>query len=338
MALDPTARDHFDPARVTAMRTLAGRSPIPARVGNVLVGSASWTDPTLVKSGLFYPRGTSTADKRLRYYASRFSMVEVDASYYALPTPAQARAWVERTPPGFVFNVKAYAAITGHSMDLRALPKDLKEELPRSFVNRRRARPRDLPAPLVDACHTRFVDALQPLVEAGKLGAVLLQFPPWLTCTRGAVRTLAACRDRLGDLPLATEFRHRSWVDPGRWDRVRDVLAGLEMSYVAVDSPGGFDTTLPPLAAVTNRRLAMVRFHGRNRDAWEGGGDTAAERFDWLYSQPELAQWVQPLRELSGEAETVHAVFNNCTYDAAQLNGYGIAALLNESSGESPST
>lgn len=330
MVLDPTARDHFEPDRVAAMRALAGRAPIPARAGNILIGSASWTDPTLVKSGLFYPRGTSTADKRLRFYASRFSMVEVDASYYALPTPAQARAWVERTPPDFVINIKAYAAITGHPMELRALPKDLKDELPPRMVARRRARPRDLPKPIVEACHRRFVEALQPLVEANKLGAVLLQFPPWLTCTRGAVRFLAGCRDRLGDLPLAAEFRHRSWVDPGRWDRIRDVLSGLQMSFVAVDTPGGYDTTLPPVTTVTNRDLAMVRFHGRNHAAWDRGGDTAAERFDWLYSERELAEWVGPLRELSQEAETVHAVFNNCTYDAAQLSGYGIAALLSD--------
>ncbi|MCP4871900.1 MAG: DUF72 domain-containing protein [Proteobacteria bacterium] len=326
--LDPTARDHFAADRVTTMRELAARSPIPARAGNIPVGSASWTDPTLVKSGLFYPRGTSTAEKRLRYYASRFSMVEVDASYYALPTPAQARVWVDRTPDDFVFNIKAYAAITGHPMELRALPKDLKAELLPALATRRRARPRDLPKPIIDACHARFVEALQPLVEADKLGAVLLQFPPWLTSARGAVRYLAGCRDRLGSLPLAVEFRHRSWVDPGRWDRIRDVLKGLEMNFVAVDTPGGYDTTLPPITTATNRDLAMVRFHGRNRGAWDRGGDTAAERFDWLYSEQELAEWVGPLRELSNEAETVHAVFNNCTYDAAQLSGYGIAALL----------
>jgi uncharacterized protein YecE (DUF72 family) len=329
VALDPKARDHFDPARVTAVRALAARSPIPARVGNILVGSASWTDPTLVKSGLFYPRGTGgSAEKRLRYYASRFPLVEVDSSYYALPTPEQARGWVARTPPDFVFNIKAYAAITGHPMDLRALPRDLKAELPPRFASRRRARPRELPRAVVDACHVRFVEAVQPLVEAGKLGAILLQFPPWLTCTRGAVRYLAGCRERLGSLPLAVEFRHRSWVDSGRWDRVRDVLRSLEMSYVAVDTPGGFDTTLPPKTAVTNQNLAMVRFHGRNRGAWQGHAQTAAERFDHLYCEAELAAWIEPLRELSGEAETVHAVFNNCTYDAAQLSGYGIAALL----------
>ncbi len=330
MVLDPTARDHFDVDRVAAMRALAERSPIPARAGNILVGSASWTDPTLVKSGLFYPPGTSTAEKRLRYYASQFSMVEVDASYYALPTPDQARAWVARTPDDFVFDIKAYAAITGHPMELRALPKDLKAELPPKFAARRRARPRDLPKPIVDACHARFVDAVEPLVRAGKLGAVLLQFPPWFTATQGAVRFLVGCRERLGSLPLAVEFRHRSWLDPGRWDRVHDVLRAHEMSFVAVDTPGGADTALPPTSAVTNPDLAVVRFHGRNRATWEGGAQTAAERFDWLYSEDELRQWVAPLRELSGEAETVHAVFNNCTYDAAQLSGYGIAALLSD--------
>ncbi len=333
MALDPKDQHHYDGARRAAMEALAARSPVPARVGNVLVGSASWTDPTLVKSGLFYPKGSGSAEKRLRYYASQFPMVEVDASYYALPTPDQARAWVARTPDDFVFDIKAYAAITGHPIELRALPRDLKADVPAKLAHRRRAHPKELGRALVDACHARFIDALEPLRRAGKLGAVLLQFPPWLQATRGGVRWVVGCRERLGDLPLAVEFRHRSWVDPSRWQRVRDMLADNGMSYVAVDTPGGFDTALPAVAEVTRPELALVRFHGRNRATWEGGAQTAAERFDHLYDEGELTTWVEPIRRLSDRAEQVHVIFNNCTYDAAQLSGYGIAALLSEAAG-----
>lgn len=328
MALDPKDRHHYDPARRAAMEQLSARSPIPARVGNVRIGSASWTDPTLVKSGLFYPKGASTAEKRLRFYASQFSLVEVDASYYALPTPDQARAWVARTPDDFVFDIKAFSAITGHPVELRSLPKDLKAEVPAKLANRRRAHPRELGQELVQATHARFIDAVEPLRRAGKLGMVLLQFPPWFTATRGNARWITGCRERLPGLPLAVEFRHRSWVDPSRWQRVRDMLRDCDMSHVAVDTPGGFDTALPPLVEVTRPELAVVRFHGRNRATWEGGAATAAERFDHLYDEAELKSWVAPIQRLSGEAEQVHVLFNNCTYDAAQLSGYGIAALL----------
>jgi uncharacterized protein YecE (DUF72 family) len=330
MALDPLARDHYPADRAETARSLAQRSPLPARVGNVRFGSASWTDPTLVRSGLFYPRGASTAEKRLRYYASRFSMVEVDASYYALPTVAQARSWVERTPDDFRFNIKAFSAMTGHPVELRALPKELAGGLPGRMKARKKARVAELPEELVEACWQRFLAAAEPLSEAGKLGAVLLQFPPWFTATRGNARRIVECRTRLGDLPGAVEFRHRSWLDDSRWARVQDLLRDQGMTYVAVDAPRGFETALPPWRAVTNPRLAMVRFHGRNRATWEGGGSTAAERFDHLYTPEELGEWVDGVRELSDQAEEVHVVMNNCTYDAAQLGGYGIAALLRE--------
>lgn len=328
MPLDPLARDHFPAERVSAAQALAARSPIPARVGNIRIGSASWTDPTLVRSGLFYPRTASTPESRLRYYASRFSMVEVDAGYYALPTEEQARAWLERTPDDFRFDVKAHSSMTGHPVELRALPQDLRAALPACLRDRRKARPGELPPELIDACWTRFVQAVGPLREAGRLGAVMLQFPPWFTATRGNARRIVACRERLGDLPAAVEFRHESWLDSARWRRVQDLLREQRMSYVAVDAPRGLPTALPRLLAVTRGELAVVRFHGRNRATWQTSGETAAERFDYLYDQGELAEWTADILQLSREADEVHLVMNNCAYDAAQLAGYGIAALL----------
>jgi uncharacterized protein YecE (DUF72 family) len=330
MALDPHDRDHFPRDRREEAEALARRAPIPARVRNIRCGTASWTDPTLLKSGLFYPPGAKTAEQRLRHYASRFPLVEVDASYYALPTRAQAEAWVKRTPDDFVFDVKAYASITGHSLDLGRLPRDVQAELPDGLRRRRRARPDELPAALIDALRARFVDALQPLVAAGKLGAVLLQFPPWFDATRGNARRLAACREQLGDLPLCVEFRHRSWVDAGRRPRVFDLLTAQQMAWVAVDAPQvAADSALPKVPVVTWDKLAVVRFHGRNASTWEGQG-TAAERFDWLYRPDELREWVDTVEELSEEAEEVHVLLNNCTYDAGVLGAYGMAALLDE--------
>jgi uncharacterized protein YecE (DUF72 family) len=331
MALDPTRRDHYPAERRRRAEALASRAPRPARVGAVRLGTASWTDPTLLQSGLFYPPGATTAEKRLRHYASHFDLVEVDASYYALPTARQAQAWADRTPPGFTFHVKAFASITGHPVDLERLPGDLREALPAGLRRRRRARPDELPPGLTGELRRRFVDALEPLRQAGKLGAILLQFPPWLTATRAAVGQVLACREQLGDLPLAVEFRHASWVDPGRRARVFDLLREHEMAYVAVDTPEVGETSLPPLAEATWPPLAVVRFHGRNRTTW-AGRRTAAERFDHLYEEQELASWVRPLLGLSREAGQVHVLMNNCTYDAGVLGAKGLAALLAGSS------
>jgi uncharacterized protein YecE (DUF72 family) len=330
VALDPENTEHFCRDAVERARALAERSPIPARIGNIRCGTASWTDPTLVKSGLFYPPTANNAEKRLRFYASQFSLVEVDASYYALPTRAQAEAWVKRTPDDFVFDIKAYASITGHKLELRMLPRDLQAQLPRALAGRRRAGLDELPTSLVDATRTRFVDALQPLVAAGKLGAVLLQFPPWFDATRGNARRVAACREQLGDLPLSVEFRHRSWVDPGRRERVLDLLSANSMAWVAVDAPQvKADSAMPKVPVVTWDKLAIVRFHGRNRGTWQGR-KTAAERFDWLYAEEELGEWVDTIEALSDQADQVHVLMNNCTYNAGVLNAYGMAALIDD--------
>lgn len=331
MPLDPTRPDHYAaPARARA-EALAARAPRPARIGNVRLGTCSWTDPTLIKSGLFYPPSANNAERRLRHYAEHFDVVEVDSPYYALPTVQAASAWAARTPPGFRFHVKAFAAITGHPVDLKTLPRDLKDALPPGLRGRRRARPDELPPDLVGACWRRFADALEPLTRAQKLAAVLLQFPPWFTATRGNARRLVACRQRLPELPLAVEFRHRSWLDPARRRRVLDLLRDQGMAFVAVDTPAHHDTALQRAVEVTSPDLAVVRFHGRNPDTWSGA-TTAAERFDHLYEEDELAEWLEPLRRLAGQAAEVHALMNNCAFDAGILGAKNLAALLAEDS------
>jgi len=328
--LDPLARDHFDPERVEAIAEVAARSPVPARIGNILIGSCSWTDPTLVKSGLWYPPSANNAEKRLRFYASQFPVVEVDSSYYALPTAANAERWVARTPDDFVFDVKAFGSLTGHDVDLRRLPKALKEVTPPDLLRKGRVRASKLPPSLHRAMDRWFVEALEPLRVAGKLGCVLLQFPPWMVASDHNVRAIAECRDRLGALPLAVEFRHQSWVAPDRVDRTLDLLRNHGMSWVCVDAPDGPKNAMPMVVEVTNPALAVVRFHGRNRFTWNKRVGTAAERFDHLYSAAELTEWVEPIQELADQAQQVHGLMNNCTYNAAQLSGYGLAALIAE--------
>lgn len=148
----------------------------------ILVGTASWTDKSLIACKRFYPPDAKTAEARLRFYASRFPMVEVDSSYYAMPSPANSQLWAERTPPDFVFNIKAFRLFTGHQTSPTVLHKDLQNALPP--MSRSVFYYRDLPSQLIDALWRRFIEALAPLQQAGKLKAVHFQFAPWVVCNR----------------------------------------------------------------------------------------------------------------------------------------------------------
>src|SRR5438874_4583082 len=150
------------------------------RGGEVRVGTASWTDPTMTAKGVFYPEGASTAEERLRYYATRFPVVEVDATYYALPREQQSKLWVERTPEGFVMDVKAHALMTGQPSEVKRLPKEIREALPEKLSEKSRIYGKDLPPEVLDEVWEAFKRGIEPLRTAAKLGAVLLQFPRWV--------------------------------------------------------------------------------------------------------------------------------------------------------------
>src|SRR5579872_1653922 len=166
----------------------------------ILVGTAGWTDRTLTARGVFYPKSATTAEARLRYYATRFPMVEVDATYYALPTPRMAEYWVERTTAGFVFDIKAFALMTGHPVETARLPPDLRSTLPAAMAKKPRVYPKDLPRETTDAVWSEFRKALEPLVQARKLGAVLLQYPRWFLPGMASREMILEARERLGGL------------------------------------------------------------------------------------------------------------------------------------------
>lgn len=306
---------------------LAERAPELARVGNVRTGTAGWTDRTLVKSGLFYPRGATSAEARLEHYAKHFSLVEVDATYYSLLPPVVAEHWAQWTPRDFRFDVKAHPVLTGHPIDVTRLPADLKQFLARAGLEAARVYPDQLPAELAGELELRFRALVEPLRAAGKLGCVMLQFPPWATATRGAVRRIERVAERWSDVPLAVEFRNKSWLAPERRERVFDVLGRLGLSYVCVDEPAGDVGGVPPVIEVTRPELAVVRFHGQNARAWRRGA-SVQERFNYLYSPGELERWLGPVKQLAGQAVEVHAIFNNCVRNYAVLNAQDLAALL----------
>jgi uncharacterized protein YecE (DUF72 family) len=307
--------------------------PLGKPVDNVWYGTSSWTDKTLLASKRFYPSGARTPEDRLRFYAERFPLVEVDSTYYALPSERNAALWVERTPAHFVFDVKAFGLLTQHPVAVRSLPPSVREQLGEEALEKKRLYPRDIPSDAIDELWSAFESALRPLAAAGKLGAVLFQFPHWFTNNRGNRDYLRRLGERFGPR-IAVEFRGGGWLDPGRRERTLAMLEELGMTYVVVDEPQGFKSSTPPVVACTSSELAMVRFHGRNAETWEKPGLSAAERFRYLYDDDELAKWVPSVRELAGEARQVHVLMNNCYEDYGVRNAAQIATLLAGSAGE----
>lgn len=256
----------------------------------ILVGTCSWTDPALVRSG-WYPAGWRDAEKRLRFYAGRFPVVEVDSAFYALPVERNSRLWVERTPAGFVFDVKAYAPLTGHPV-----------------------KQAELAGLALDEVWARFAAGIAPLREAGRLGGVLFQFPPWFRPGARAERFLEETAERTAGWPLHVEFRHPSWWEERQQDLTGDLLRTYGFAAVAVDMRQGLPSSLPPVTPVTSPRLSVVRFHGRS-PSW--GRGSKEERFRYDYPRAELAEWVPRLRALADRVDRVHVLFNNCCGAAA---------------------
>jgi uncharacterized protein YecE (DUF72 family) len=304
------------------------RGPFPARVGNIRLGTASWTEKTLVASRTFYPAAANTPERRLRYYARHFPLVEVDATYYALPSAEHARAWAERTPPDFVFGVKAHAALTGHPLQPLRLDKDLQGAIGRDLLARRSVYPRELPSDVLGELWRRFRAGLEPLRRAGKLAYLLFQMPKWFTPSRESHAYLEELPGRFPDARVAVEFRQAGWMTGERCARTLDFLGRRGLVYVAVDEPQGTPASVPPVAAATSDELAVVRFHGRKTAVWDKPGVSTTERFGYLYRPEELRAWVPRLRELSGKCRAVHVLTNNCYRDYAVQNAKDLAELL----------
>lgn len=287
-------------------------------MGEIKVGTASWTDRTLLDSG-WYPQTADIPERRLAFYARQFPLVEVDATYYSPPAERTARLWVERTPSGFTFNVKAFSLLTGHPTRVGALYTDL-----RPRTEKRNIYPDDLPPQAYEEVWTRFLSALDPLVEAGRLGALLFQFPPWFTIKRDNKQYLLEVARRCAPLRPAFEFRHASWFAGANADETIAFLRQHELAYVCVDMPQGHRSSVPPVLAAT-ADLALVRFHGHS-DKWTS--KDIHEKFGYDYSDRELRDWAPKLRELASAAEQTHVLMNNCYRDYAQRNGQRLQALL----------
>ena len=307
-----------------------GSTPLVVRGCRIYVGAASWTDPTFTARGVFYPDEAKTPEARLRYYASRFPLVEVDSAFYALPTPQTAQGWVDRSPDSFVFDVKAFALMTGHATEVARLPAAFRAALPAALATVSRLYAKDLPAELDDEIWRLFRDALRPLRDNDKLGGVLLQFAPWVGPTKESAVMFERARERLGDLPIAVEFRNAAWLGERLRSRTWDLLSRFGISYVAVDEPQGTPTSVPPLVHVTNRSLAVIRLHGQRADRWAARGVPAVEKYRYLYSAAELDAWVSRIIEAAEAAERLHVVFNNCYANYGAVNAAEMISRLRE--------
>jgi uncharacterized protein YecE (DUF72 family) len=255
-----------------------------------------------------------SAEARLRFYASVFDTVEVNSSYYAIPDARNTLRWAERTPPGFLFHIKAFAPMTGHRARLEALPAEMRRLLPATprLTPRGEVEASSFPPEALDAAFALFNAALGPLVEAGKLGYVLFQFAPWVHHGPAALEALAALPERLPGVAVAVEFRHRSWF-PDHAEEVLPLLRDLGLAHVIVDAPATA-SAVPRVTAVT-APTAILRLHGRNAQGWlrqvRGEAPAVREKYDYLYSEAELRAIVPEIEAVADEAERVFISFNN---------------------------
>jgi len=291
-------------------------------MGQVRVGTASWTDRTLIASG-WYPPEADTPERRLRYYARQFGLVEVDSTYYALPAEQTAAAWAARTPAGFTFNVKAFSLFTQHPTPVAALPVDLRPAAEKA--GKERVYLKDVDPVVADQAWQRFLAALEPLRQAGKLGAILLQFPPWFPISRSRKEYIVSCAQRAAPDRVCVEFRNRTWMTEDNQQETLGFLAEHGLPYVCVDMPQGYRDSIPPVLAATAPDLAVVRMHGHS-GKWDS--KDLYERFGYRYAEAELGEWAPKVAALAQDAETTHVLFNNCYRDYAQVNARQLATLL----------
>jgi len=293
----------------------------------ILCGSAGWTDKSLIACKRFYPPDCRSAEARLRFYASQFPLVEVDSTYYGMPSASNSALWAERTPGDFTFDIKAFRLLTGHQTVREALPKDIAMAIPET--GKKNLYYRDIPAEVLDELWRRYREALEPLRLAGKLGAVLFQFAPWLTCGPEGNAHVEECADRMQGYTVAVEFRNNSWLNDKHAFGTLELLKRYKLVHVIMDAPQGVPNRAHTVWEVTNPDLAFVRLHGRNADTWSAtGAASASARFDYDYSDDELGQLSGPIRDISSRAAKTHVIFNNCFEDQGQRNARALMDIL----------
>jgi uncharacterized protein YecE (DUF72 family) len=251
------------------------------RIGTSGFSYKDWVGPV-------YPEKLPQKDW-LSFYASLFSTVELNVTFYRLPSVGNIDAWLRKTPEDFLFTVKAFRGLTHE-----------------------REQP-DFGA---------FSQSIQPLVQAGKLGSVLAQFPNSFHPIPENRDYLKRMRSELPDLPLVAEFRHAAWAKP----EILDLLRGLSMGHCCVDEPP-LRGLMPPTAVATSP-IGYIRFHGRNAAHWYEHKDPA-ERYDYEYTAEELEEWLPKIRQVESETEETYVYFNNHPHGHGVAGAKVLGKLLN---------
>ncbi|WP_067617823.1 DUF72 domain-containing protein [Alicyclobacillus acidiphilus] len=251
----------------------------------------------------FYPKSLPPQE-RLRYYARYFSVVEIDSTFYGFLKEGTWQRWLDMVDESFLFHVKAHGAMTMH---VRGLSRDERHRMASTFL-----------------------DSLRPVCERGQLAAVLLQFPPWFDATRRnraiVERLVEFCRD----IPVAVEFRERSWFDgPERQSKTLSWLRSMRATHVVCDEPNKGNGCVPLVPAVTNEALGILRMHGRNAETWDKPGlKSSKERFDYRYSKHEILDLLPTVTKLASDAAEFHVLMNNNSNNDAVWNAFDWAELL----------
>lgn len=291
-------------------------------------GTCSWTEKTLIQSKEFYPKGVNTAEERLRYYSSKFDVVEVDSSFYAIPSTRTVRLWVERTPPDFIFHIKAFALLTSHSADLRAVPPEVRDMLSTESLKKDRITLKDK-EPL-ETTFRLFKETFKPLVQANKMGILVFQYPPFITYNQKNLDYILFCKEMMGGFQIGIEFRHGSWLTPDNRDSVFQFLREHQLTYIIADEPQyGTLATVPFIPQVTTD-IAYFRFHGRNKGNWLKRGVETSLRYDYFYSDEELKEFVPSIHATDRKAKVTYAMFNNCHGGFAIRNASGLKEMMRD--------
>lgn len=294
-------------------------------MGRILVGISSWAEPELVRGG-FYPPDVKTPAERLSYYASRFSVAEIDSSYHFFPTQRNLALWLENTPDGFTFDVRAFSLFTQHPTPISSIPRTIREKYAGRIQAKSNVYLHHLPDQAAIELWAILVRTIESFQSAGKLGAVLFQFPPWFHPSPDNFDYIASCREKLAGYQVAVEFRTGSWLEKHR-DETLDFLRRNDIALVCVDEPQGLKSSVPPVCEAT-APLGIVRFHGRNSANWEKKGIPATERFNYLYSQDELEEWVPRINSVAENTKELHVIFKNKHADFPVKNAAHMKELL----------
>jgi uncharacterized protein YecE (DUF72 family) len=292
------------------------------------IGTCSWTEKTLIQSGEFYPQEARTSEGRLRYYAGHFQTLEVDSTYYAIPDKRNTHLWADRTPENFIFHIKVYGALTGHGIDPKTLPKDIFNMLPEKDKAERYAYVKE--SVILGLIAERFREALTPFIATNKLGVIAFQFPPWFHHKTANLDYILKCRELMQGLPLAVEFRHGSWLTPDTRESVFRFLREHQLTYITADEPQYGTLETVPFIPQATTDIAYFRFHGRNKENWLKKGVETSLRYDYLYSDEELKEFVPSIQSTERKAKVTYAMFNNCHGGFAIRNALRMKEMIME--------